>query len=69
MMHDSGEGIPQDYAESTKLFRKPPDKEVFERQFKLDKAYADAASFTRDYTEAICWSHLEAEAQSPPCSD
>ena len=50
------------------MFRNPPDKEVFERQIKLGKANVNEVSFTRDYTLAIRWSHLEAEARSPPCS-
>ena len=51
----SGQGVPQDYAEAVKWFRKAADQGLAIAQFNLGTCYANGQGVTTNYAEAVKW--------------
>ena len=59
-----GEGVPQDYMEAEKWYRKGAEYGSPEGQFHLGQFYADGTGITRNYEEAYFWLTLSTNAGS-----
>ncbi len=64
-MYARGQGVPLDYAEAVKWFRKAADRGVAKAQYNLGLMYANGAGVTQDYVLAHMWLNLAA-AQGEP---
>ena len=58
---DGKEGLPQDYAEAVKWFRKAAEQGYAEAQFELGRCYAHGNSVKKNYAEAVKWFRKAAE--------
>src|SRR5262245_39509714 len=56
-----GEGVPQDYAEAVKWFRKAADQGNFAAQINLGASYAKGEGVPQDFAEAVKWYRLAAD--------
>src|SRR4029077_12512676 len=55
-----GQGVPQDYAEAAKWYRKAADQGFAEAQSNLGAMYAKGQGVPQDYVEAYKWFDLAA---------
>ncbi len=61
VLADNGSGVPQDYAEEARLYRKAAEQGNAEAQNNLGIAYATGWGVPQDYAEAIRWYRKAAE--------
>ena len=54
-MYATGQGIPKDYAEAARWYRKAADQDYPDAQNNLGVMYNNGQGFPRDYAEAIRW--------------
>jgi TPR repeat protein len=60
-MYLFGEGVPQDYAEAVKWYRKVAEQGDDVAQFKLGQMYEEGKGVQKDMTEATKWIRKAAE--------
>jgi hypothetical protein len=60
-MYKNGDGVPQDYKESVKLFKLAAKQGNSEAQFGLGVMYHKGGGVPQDYTESVKWYRLAAE--------
>ncbi len=60
-MYDAGRGVPQDYAEALKWFRKAVEQGLAEAQHSLGVMYDNGWGVPQDYAEAVKWYRKAAE--------
>ena len=60
LMYYEGEGVPQDYAEAIKWFRKAAEQGLAAAQFTLALMYATGQGVPQDYVESYVWNSLAA---------
>ena len=58
--HFSGQGVPQNYAEAVKWYRKAADQGDARAQFNLGIMYAKGEGVPQDYVQAHKWVNLAA---------
>ena len=58
VMYDYGEGVPKDYAEAVKWYRKAAVQEDAEAQTNLGFMYLTGYGVPKDYVQAYMWSYL-----------
>lgn len=56
-----GQGVPQNYDEAMKLFRKAADRGYSGAQWSIGNLYLNGQGVTRDYVEGVKWFRLAAE--------
>ncbi|MBT7968233.1 MAG: sel1 repeat family protein, partial [Methylococcales bacterium] len=61
LMYKNGEGVPQDYKEAVKWYRKAAKQGNFEAQYSLGEIYQEGKGIPQDYTESVKWYRLAAE--------
>ena len=54
-MYANGEGVPQDYAEAVKWYRRAAEQGYAAAQYNLGAVYATARGVPQDYAEAVKW--------------
>ena len=54
-MYGNGEGVPQNYAEALKWFRKAADQGDAQGQYDLGYSYDSGKGVPQDYAEAAKW--------------
>jgi hypothetical protein len=54
-MYANGEGVPQDYAEAAKWYRKAADQGYDVAQYNLGIMYDEGRGVPQDYAEAVKW--------------
>jgi len=59
MYHD-GQGVPQDYAEAVRWYRKATEQNYAAAQFNLGGMYYDGLGVPKDYVQAYKWFNLAA---------
>lgn len=59
-----GRGVPRDYAEGVKWFRKAAEQNHAKAQYNLGKCHTRGEGVERDYTEAVKWFRKAAEQNS-----
>jgi TPR repeat protein len=59
-VYDDGDGVPQDYAEALKWYRKAADQGNASAQFNLGKMYDNGQGVPQDYVQAHLWLNLAA---------
>ena len=64
-MYANGEGVPQDYAEAVRWYRKSADQGNATAQFYLGYMYANGQGVTEDYSEAMRWYRKAADQGDP----
>ena len=57
----TGEGVPEDYREAMKWFRKAAEQEHASAQFNMGVMYHDGEGVPEDYREAMKWYRMAAE--------
>jgi hypothetical protein len=67
-MYDKGQGIPQDYAEAAKWYRKAAEQGVAVAQHNLGFMYDKGEGVPQDYVQAHMWYNLAA-SRLPPGTD
>ena len=60
-MYHTGEGVPEDYREAVKWWRKAAEQGYAEAQFNLGGMYAKGEGVPEDYQEAVKWCRMAAE--------
>ena len=60
-MYERGLGVPQDYAEAMKLYRKGAEQEDADSQFNIGAMYANGWGVPQDFLEAVKWYRKAAE--------
>jgi TPR repeat protein len=55
LKYDTGKGVPQDYAEAAKWYRKAAEQGYAEAQFNLGTMYDVGRGVRQDYAEAAKW--------------
>ena len=60
-MYDDGKGVPQDYVEAVKWYRKAAEKGFAPAQVNLGRMYDEGAGVPQDYAEAVKWVRNAAE--------
>jgi uncharacterized protein len=55
LKYDTGKGVPQDYAEAAKWYRKAAEQGYAEAQFNLGSMYDEGRGVPQDYAEAAKW--------------
>ena len=60
-MYDTGDGVPKDYAEAVKWYRKAAEQGHAVAQFNLGVMYADGEGVPKDMAEATKWIRKAAE--------
>ena len=60
LMYAEGEGVPQDYAEAMKWYRKAADQRLAAAQFNLAAMYYHGEGVPQDYVQAHMWVSLAA---------
>lgn len=58
MMYENGEGVPQDYVEAIKWYRKAAEQGDAAAQANLGAMYVDGHGVPKDYVEASVWINL-----------
>jgi len=61
VMYDNGRGLPQDYKEAVKWYRKAADQGNADAENNLGASYEDAEGVQQDYDEAVKWYRKAAE--------
>ena len=61
VMYDTGEGVPKDYAEAAKWYRKAAEQGHAVAQFNLGVMYADGEGVSKNDAEAVKWFRQAAE--------
>jgi len=61
LRYDSGQGVPQDIAQSVKWLRKAADQNFVKAQYNLGCLYENGRGVSQDYAEAVKWFHKAAE--------
>ncbi len=64
-MYDLGEGVPQDYAEAAKWYRKAAEQGDAKAQFALGAMYSYGRGVPQDYVQAHKWYNLAASRYAP----
>ena len=65
-MYDKGQGVPQDYAEAVKWYRKAADQGNAPAQSNLGLMYDKGQGVPQDYAEAVKWFRKAAEQGDAP---
>ena len=65
LLYDTGQGVPQDYAEAAKWLRKAAEQGLVEAQYNLGSMYDSGQGVPQDYTEAFKWLYKAAEQGYP----
>ena len=60
VMYANGRGVPQDYAEAVKWYRKAAEQGDFASQFNLGNLYSNGRGVPQDYVLAHMWFNLAA---------
>lgn len=55
LMYDKGIGVPQDYTEAIRWYRKGAEQGVAPAQFRLGGMYDNGKGVPQDYAQAIRW--------------
>jgi TPR repeat protein len=55
LKYENGKGVPQDYAEAAKWYRKAAEQGYAEAQFNLGAMYDEGRGVHQDYAEAAKW--------------
>ncbi|HDP35609.1 MAG TPA: sel1 repeat family protein [Candidatus Hydrogenedentes bacterium] len=55
VMYRDGEGVPQDYAEAVKWYRKAAEQDYADAQYNLGVMYYDGRGIPQDHAEAVKW--------------
>src|SRR5262245_17435394 len=63
VMYDFGEGVPQDYAEAMRWFRKAADQHLAAAQFGIGSMYDNGQGVPQDYAEAAKWYRKAADQE------
>ena len=61
VMYDTGRGVPQDYAEAVRWYRKAADQGHAKAQSDLGVMYKNGEGVSQDYAEAVKWYRKAAE--------
>lgn len=61
VMHEHGQGVPQNYEEATKWYRLAADQGIAQAQLNLGYMYANGHGVAQDYKEALEWFRLAAD--------
>jgi TPR repeat protein len=64
-MYTNGKGVPQDYSEAVKWFRKAAEQIDFEAMSNLGVAYENGQGVPQDYISAYMWYDLAAPGFKP----
>jgi hypothetical protein len=66
-MYDKGQGVPQDFVEAAKLYRKAADQGDADAQYALGDMYGEGKGVPQNYVRAYTWYNLAASqyASSP----
>jgi TPR repeat protein len=59
-MYANGQGVPQDYAEAVRWYRKAADQGLAHAQFNLGARYVQGQGVPQDYVSAHMWLSLSA---------
>ncbi len=65
VMYDNGQGVPQDYAQAVKWYRKSAGQGYAKAQNNLGVMYYNGQGVPQDYVQAHMWSNLAASRLSP----
>ncbi len=60
-MYRDAQGVPQDYVEAAKWFRKAADQGLVGAQYSLGVAHMNGQGVPQDYAEAVKWFRLAAD--------
>lgn len=60
-MYDFGQGVPRDYKEAMKWYRKAADQNLAIAQYNLGALYVNGQGVTQDDIQAYMWINLAAE--------
>lgn len=60
VMYVNGKGVPQDYTEALKWFRKAAEQGLAEAQFNLGVMYGNGEGVPQDYVESYAWTNIAA---------
>jgi len=60
-MYREGQGVPQNYAEAIKCFRRAGDQGIADAQYNLGVMYAKGQGVSQNYAEAVKWFRKAAE--------
>ena len=64
-MYGKGQGVPQDYAEAVRWFRRAAEQEHPDAQYYLGLMYDKGRGVPQDYAEAVRWYRRAAEQEHP----
>ena len=64
-MYDNGQGVPQDYDEAAKWYRKAAEQGYATAQFNLGSAYGKGWGVPHDLVQAHMWLNLAASRYRP----
>src|SRR5947207_4399890 len=64
-MYQKGRGVPQDYNEAVRWYRKGAEQGYAKAQFNLGDMYRDGEGVPQDYAEAVRWVHKAADQGDP----
>ncbi len=67
-MYERGQGVPQDYTEAVKWYRKAAEQSYAKAQSMLGVTYSKGLGVPQDYAQAHMWYNLAAST-SPPGKD
>ena len=68
-MYDKGHGVPQDYAEAVKWYRRAAEQTYAAAQALLGFKYAKGEGVPQDYIQAHMWSNLAAAQGFKPAAE
>jgi TPR repeat protein len=63
-MYDTGHGVPQDYVEAVKWYRRAADQNLTDAQDALARMYFNGWGVPKDYVQAHMWANLAASSFS-----
>jgi TPR repeat protein len=69
VIYDNGQGVPQDFAQAVKWFRKAADQGNAAAQNNLGSMYADGKGVPQDYVQALAWWHKAADQGDTAAQD
>ncbi len=55
IMYDNGRGVPQDYVEAAKWYRKAAEQGYVDAQYNLGTMYGQGKGVSRDFVQAQLW--------------
>src|ERR1700730_7963340 len=61
VMYDMGQGVPQNYAEALKWYRKAAEQSHADAEYNLTVIYRHGKGIQQNYPEALKWFQLAAE--------